>query len=144
MIPLQFPQNAIPMQQIGATPQAGTPQANVISTIPVANNNQPITIAAVASQNTQADASTGRNITIPAAYKVKVEGTTTAPNMEFIPAEPHFTHSGRMTNQSPFRIHSANTYSVGGKDKSEAGPLPRPRMVRSYLDIEGMFGIQQL
>ena len=144
MIPLQFPQNAIPMQQIGATPQTGTPQANVISTIPVGNSNQPITIAAVAGQNSQVDASTARSITIPAAYKVKVEGTSTAPNMEFVPTEPHFSHSGRMTNQSPFRIHSTNTYSVGGKDKSEAGPLPRPRMVRSYLDIEGMSGIQQL
>lgn len=141
MIPLQFPQNAIPMQQLGATPQSGAPQGNVISTIPVANNNQPITIAAVASQNTLADASATRNI-IPAAYKVKVEGTSTAPNMELV-TEPQFTH-GRMTNLSPYRIHSTNNYTVGGKDKSEAGPLPRPRMVRSYLDIEGMIGIQQL
>lgn len=143
MIPLQFPQNAIPMQQLGATPQAATPQGNVISTIPVANNNQPITIAAVANQNnTQADTNTTRSI-IPAGYKVKVEGASNTPNMEFV-AEPQFSHTGRMTNQSPFRIHSANNYAVGGKDKSEAGPLPRPRMVRSYLDIEGMIGMQQL
>lgn len=139
MIPLQFPQNAIPMQQLGATAQAGNPQANVISTIPMANSNQPITIAAVAGQNTQADATTARSI-IPPGYKVKVEGTST-PSMELITTEPHFSHSGRMTNQSPFRIHSANNYTVGGKDKSEAGPLPRPRMVRSYLDIEGMIGM---
>lgn len=143
MIPLQFPQNAIPMQQLGGTAQTGNPQGNVISTIPVANNNQPITIAAVTNQNTQADVNATRNI-IPAGYKVKVESTTTAAagNMEFI-TEPQFTH-GRMSNQSPFRIHSTNSYTVGGKDKSEAGPLPRPRMVRSYLDIEGMIGIQQL
>lgn len=141
MIPLQFPQNAIPMQQLGGTAQTGTPQGNVISTIPVANNNQPITIAAVTSHNTQADVNATRNI-IPAGYKVKLENTTTAGNMEFV-TEPQFTH-GRMTNQSPFRIHSTNSYTVGGKDKSEAGPLPRPRMVRSYLDIEGMIGIQQL
>lgn len=141
MIPLQFPQNAIPMQQLGATAQTGNPQANVISTIPVANGNQPITIAAVASQNTQVDATNARNIQIPTGYKVKVEGTTAAPSMEFVASEPHFSHSGRMTNQSPFRIHSTNNYSVGGKDKSESGPIPRPRMVRSYLDIEGMNGI---
>ena len=142
MIPLQFPQNAIPMQQIGATPQTGNPQANVISTIPVANSNQPITIAAVASQNSHADTNnTARSIQIPGGYKVKVEGTSTNPNMEFVANEAHLSHSGRMTNQSPFRIHSATNYTVGGKDKSESGPIPRPRMVRSYLDIEGMAGI---
>jgi len=140
MIPLQFPQTAIPMQQLGAPAAvAQAPQANVISTIPVGSNTQPITIATVNPQNTHADISTTRNITlsnsIPTAFKVKMEGApTAAPNMEFVGGEAQFN----ARNQSPFRIHSTTNYTVGGKDKSDAGPIPRPRMVRSYLDIEGM------
>jgi len=140
MIPLQFPQTAIPMQQLGAPAAvAQAPQANVISTIPVGSNTQPITIAAVNPQNTHADINSTRNITlsnpIPTAFKVKMEGAgTAAPNMEFVGGEAQFN----ARNQSPFRIHSTTNYTVGGKDKSDAGPIPRPRMVRSYLDIEGM------
>jgi len=143
MIPLQFPQTAIPMQQLGAPAAvAQAPQANVINTIPVGSNTQPITIATVNTQNTHGDGNATRNLTlsnsIPTAFKVKMEGApTAAPNMEFVGGEAQFN----ARNQSPFRIHSTTNYTVGGKDKSDAGPIPRPRMVRSYLDIEGMSGI---